>query len=100
MNANYMLACGIVWQKTADPEAGLELLEGLKSPDVDIRMLAQAFLVEGADASMGLLEDALSDGAVSPEAAGVCMVEILRKRQSKETNLEPSAALRSDSWLC
>ena len=95
-----MLACGIVWQKTADPEAGLELLEGLKSPDVDIRTLAQAFLVEGADASIGLLEDALSDGAVSPEAVSACMTEILRNRQRNRTKTQPSGAVRSNSWLC
>lgn len=100
MNANYILACGIVWRKTADPEAGLELLEGLRSPDFGVRALAQAFLVESADASMGLLERALSDGGVSPEAAGACIAEILRSRQSNETNSEPSGARWIDSWLC
>jgi len=27
MNPDYMLACGIVWRKTADPEAGWELVK-------------------------------------------------------------------------
>ncbi len=100
MNANYMLACGIVWRKTADPEAGLELLEGLRSFNVEVRMLAQAFLIEGADASLGLLETALSDGLVSPEAAGACITEILRKRQNKQRTVQPNGTMRSDSWLC
>jgi hypothetical protein len=33
MDANYVLACGIVWRKTADPEAGWELAQALESPD-------------------------------------------------------------------
>ena len=33
MDFNYMLACGIVWSKTADPDAGWELVEALSSPD-------------------------------------------------------------------
>ena len=31
MDADYMLACGVVWRKTADPEAGWDLVDGLKS---------------------------------------------------------------------
>jgi len=33
MDVNYTLACGIVWRKTADPEAGWELVAALKSSD-------------------------------------------------------------------
>ena len=37
MNTDYMLACGVVWRKTADPEAGWDLVDGLKSRDPEVR---------------------------------------------------------------
>ncbi len=30
MNTDYMLACGVVRRRTADPEAGWDLVDGLK----------------------------------------------------------------------
>lgn len=80
MNPDYMLACGIVWGKTADPEAGLDLVEGLESGDPKLRLLAQMLLVESGEDSMGLLQSALATGALSPEVAGPCIAEILRIR--------------------
>jgi hypothetical protein len=100
MNPDYMLACGIVWRKTADPEAGLELLEGLESSDLRVRALAQALLIDGAENSMRLLESALTAGVVSPEAAGPCMAEILRSGQAKQTGGELARRLWSDLSLC
>ncbi len=100
MNPNYMLACGIVWRKTADPEAGLELVEGLQSPDFPVRVLAQALLIDGAENSMRLLESALVAGVVTPEAAGPCMAEILRSRQAKQTGREPASRSCNDLSLC
>lgn len=84
MNADYMLACGVVWRKTADPEAGRELVEGLESRDPALRVLAQALLVESGEISMGLLEEALATGAVNFDRAGPCMAEILRIRHAKQ----------------
>jgi len=83
MNADYMLACGVVWRKTADPEAGWDLVDGLKSRDPEVRLLAQTFLVESGESSMGLLESALALGIVDPDVAGPCMAEILRSRHAK-----------------
>lgn len=83
MNADYMLACGVVWRKTADPGAGWELVEGLESRDPALRVLAQTLLVESGESSMGLLESALAAGVVDPNVAGPCMAEILRIRQAK-----------------
>ncbi len=83
MNADYMLACGVVWRKSADPEAGWELVEGLESRDPALRVLAHTLLVESGDNSMGLLESALTAGVVDPDVAGPCMAEILRIRQAK-----------------
>ena len=80
MNADYMLACGIVWRKTADPEAGWDLVEGLESRDPEVRVLAQTLLVESGENSMGLLESALALGIVDPDVAGPCMAEIFRSR--------------------
>jgi hypothetical protein len=78
MDPAYILACGIVWRKTSDPEAGWELIEGLESSDACVRLLARDFLVENCESSMGLLESAVATGRVSPEAAGPCMAEILQ----------------------
>jgi hypothetical protein len=85
MNPDYLLACGIVWRKTADPDAGLDLIEGLESADPKLRVLAQMLLVESGEDSVGLLESALAAGVVSPAAAGPCIAEILRIRYTKPT---------------
>jgi hypothetical protein len=82
MNANYMLTCGIVWRKTADPDAGWELVAALASPDRELRELARAMLVLRRDIAMLLLEDAVGTGILTPEAAGPCMVELLRAGRS------------------
>ncbi len=84
MKADYMLVCGAKWNRTADPQAGWELVEALESPDPRLRMLAQTLLVESAKDSMHLLEDALRAGVVSTHAAGLCMVELLQATQPKQ----------------
>lgn len=100
MNADYMLACGIVWRETADPEAGWELVEALQSADPRERVLAQALLVESGEHSMPLLESALSAGEVRPEAVAACMVEILRARQLGRAGGQPPSQPVVDVWLC
>ena len=82
MDANYMLACGIVWRKTADPDAGWRLVEALASPDPELRQFARDMLVQRRDNAMTLLEDAISAGVLTPEMAGPCMVELLRAGSS------------------
>jgi hypothetical protein len=84
MDANYMLACGLVWRKTANPEAGWELIEALESPDPRLRVLAQSLLIENGEDSMDLLEGAVARGIISPEVAGPCMAEILRSGQARQ----------------
>ena len=69
MNPDYTLACGILWHKTADPEAGWELVESLESPDLNVRALARALLIDGEEDSLRLLESALTTGVVSSETA-------------------------------
>ena len=78
MDANYMLACGIVWSKTADPDAGWELVEALASPDPELRLFARDMLVHRRDNAMALLEDAVGAGVLTPEVAGPCILELLR----------------------
>ena len=80
MEPDYIVACGIVWRKTADPVAGSELVEGLQSEDREIRSLAQRVLAESGEASMSLLESALAAGLVTPESAGPCLAVILRSQ--------------------
>ena len=84
MTTDHIFACGVVWLKTADPEAGWDLVEGLESKDPQLRLLAQSLLVESGESSMGLLESALAAGVVNPEVAGPCMAEILRIRRAKQ----------------
>jgi hypothetical protein len=86
MDANYMLACGIVWRKTADPDAGWELVEALASPDPELRQLARDMLVQRRDNAMALLEDAVGAGVLTPEVAGPCMVELLRAGRSSSSD--------------
>jgi hypothetical protein len=100
MDANYMIACGIVWRKTADPEAGWDLVEALESSDPGLRLLAQSLLVENGEDAMDLLESAVAGGRVSPEVAGPCMAEILRGRQAKQTGGEGVKQHFGDVWLC
>jgi hypothetical protein len=99
MEAVYMLACGVVWRKTADPEAGWDLVDGLKSRDPEVRVLAQPLLVENGESSMGLLESALAVGIVDPDVAGPCMAEILRVRQAKQLTRLPVNEHRTGALL-
>ena len=78
-----LLACAIVWRKVTDAEAGLELLEGLDSPDPNVRALSRALLIDDEENSLRLLEGALIAGVVTPEAAGGCIADILRNRKNK-----------------
>lgn len=78
MDTNYMLACGIVWRKTADPDAGWELVEALASPDPDLRQFARDMLILRRENAMALLEDAVGAGVLTPEMAGPCMAELFR----------------------
>jgi len=99
MNADYILACGVVWRKTADPEAGWDLVDGLKSMDSEVRLLAQTFLVESGESSLGLLESALALGIVDPDVAGPCMAEILRIRHSRQMIGQHWTKCRADASL-
>src|SRR5579864_7397517 len=89
MNTDYVLACGVVWRRTADPEAGWDLVDGLKSRDPEVRVLAQTLLVESGENSMGLLESALAMGVIDTDVAGPCMAEILRVRHTKQMTRLP-----------
>ena len=100
MNPDYMLACGIVWCKAADPEAGWELIEGLKCSDPNVRSLAQKLLLENGEESMHLLECALTNGEVSSETAGPCIAEILRFQLRKRTDATVPRAHMFDVSLC
>lgn len=73
-----MVACGIIWRNTADPDAGWELVTALSSPDPELRHIARQMLVEQRDDAMELLERAVSAGIVPPEVAAPCMGELLR----------------------
>jgi|GEM_PF-6017883 len=100
MNPDYLLACAIVWRKTADAEAGLGLLEGLDSPDPGVRTLSRALLIDDEEDSLRLLEGALAAGVVSPEAAGECIADILWNRQNKWKGADAERRLWSEPFSC
>ena len=78
MDFKNMLACGIVWSKTADPDAGWELVEALASPDPELRQFARDMLMHRRDNARALLEGAVGTGVLTPDVAGPCIVELLR----------------------
>lgn len=100
MDALYILTCGIVWRKTADPEAGWGLVAGLESTDPELRLVAHTLLVERGEEAMGLLESAVRMGAVSPQAAAPCMTEILRVAHDKQGTGRPARAYWTDGVAC
>jgi len=79
MDSIYLVACGVVWRKTRDPEAGLELIEGLRASNPVLRSVAESMLVHAGAASIELIEQALASGALCPNDAVFCMVELIRK---------------------
>lgn len=101
MKMDCLVACGIVWYQTANPDAGWELVEALESAESQVRVLAQVLLVDGGEYSLRLLESALAAGAVSPEAAGPCMAEIFRKlRIGPVVRQRPMNQRELDASLC
>ena len=86
MDANYVLACWIVWYKTAAADAGWELIDALRSPDPCVRLLAQTLLAEAGEESMRLLESAVMSGVLGSQIAVPCMAEILLGLQARQTN--------------
>ena len=82
MDAQYILACGIVWSKTADPDAGWELVGALTSPDPELRQFAWEMLLHRRDNAMAMLEGAVGAGVLTPEVAGPCILELLRSGRS------------------
>ena len=100
MDPVYMLACGIVWQKTADPDAGWDLVEGLESSDPCLRLLAWNLLAENGERSMDLLESAVAAGRISPQAAGPLMAEILRSGEASPAGGKAVQQHLGDVWVC
>ena len=100
MDADYMLTCGIVWRKTADPELGWELVQALESPDSRLRSLAQALLVNNGEELVCFLESAVMAGVVSPQVAGSCMAEILRNGQATQAGGQTIEQPLVDVSLC
>ena len=78
MDEAFIVACGIVWRKTADPEAGWSLVAALDSPDASMRSLAEDLLATGGDESLALLEAAVEAGVLSPEQAAPCISQLLK----------------------
>lgn len=75
-NANILL-CGNLWQNLGDDEAGWELVRYLRSPDPNIRLAAEAYLVEAGPRSIKLLQAAVASGTLETAVAAECLVTLL-----------------------
>ena len=100
MNLDYVIACGLVWRKTGDPEAGWELIEALESADPSVRAVARLLLVDKGEDSLLLLEDALVTGAINRATASGCMAEIMRNRQTPQVSRQITSRHLFDVLLC
>jgi hypothetical protein len=100
MNPDYVIACGLVWRKMGDPEAGCELIEALESADPSVRAIARIMLVDKGEDSLLLLEDALVTGAINPATASECMAEIMRNRRMPKPAREITSRHLFDVLLC
>jgi hypothetical protein len=65
-----VLASGVVWNSTGDPDAGSDLLAALHEQDYEFRLLAECMLAEGDERSLKLIVHALESGAISNIEAG------------------------------
>lgn len=86
MDSLYVIACGIVWAKTDDPEAGEELVLALGSDDEEERCVAQVLLAEAGPSSIRLLERALTAGRIKPQQALPCMQKLMQRYQTQTVN--------------
>ena len=79
-NEEYIVACGVVWQREFDREAGEELTRALADTDLQLRLLAGELLLCGGDRSLQLLEVAIQDGTLTPMDAAPCMAALVARR--------------------
>lgn len=84
MNVDYLFACGTEWQQNGDTKAGVKLVEGLRSEDPGVKLVAETMLVGSGTRSMQLLEDALENGTIELDEAGDCILEILQRASFEE----------------
>lgn len=84
MNTAYLLACGIVWCKGGDDDAGWELLQALRSPDVSVRLIAASLLADAGYRSARLIETALSNGDLTCEEAAPCLLRLQNSSRGGE----------------
>jgi hypothetical protein len=64
-----MIASGLLWNSTGDPDAGSELLTALCEEDSEFSLLAEHMLAEGGKRSLKLIFDALESGTISASEA-------------------------------
>lgn len=100
MNPDYVIACGLVWRKTGDPEAGWELIEALESADPSVRAVARLLLVDQGEDSLLLLEGALVTGTINSATASECMAEIMRNQQMPQAVRQITSRHLFDVLLC
>jgi hypothetical protein len=75
MDATYIFLCGIVWARSQEEAAALELIRATASPVPELRVLARVMLQQGEDHSRQLIGEALSQGQMSAVQANLCAFE-------------------------
>ncbi len=89
MKIGYVFACGIVWQHTADAEAGWELIRALRDEDADVRGLATVILADRCQNSAMLLNAAIAAGAVTGRDAAEILADMPVNRNKEGPSSPP-----------
>jgi hypothetical protein len=75
MDATYIFLCGVVWARSQEEAAGLELIRATGCPVPELRVLARAMLRQAGTHSSQLIGNALSQGQMSAVQASLCAFE-------------------------
>lgn len=98
MGVGYLMACGIVWSKSADRDAGLVLINALGDMDPELRILAHQLLVSAGEISIPLVESAIAIGTLDAADGSQCLLELLaRKAQTSYQANSPDSLAYSNA---
>jgi len=75
MDATYIFLCGVVWARSQEEAAGLELICATGCPVPELRVLARAMLRQAGNHSSQWIGNALSQGQMSAVQASLCAFE-------------------------
>lgn len=71
MYGEHLLACGTLWARFGDVQAGRELVRAMDSTDESVRILARILLQQADHASKELIAEALAQGEIAVGTANL-----------------------------